>query len=264
MLGAIAGDIIGSVYEFNPVKQKEFPLFSDHSEFTDDTVMTIATAEALLHHRPYTESFRSWGRRYPGRGYGTHFQAWLNSDSLGPYNSFGNGSAMRVSPVAYSCNALPQLLLEAKKNAEGTHNHPEGIKGAQATAVAIFWARQNPAQDKEALRSYLETTFDYHLQRTCDSIREGYHFQVSCQQSVPESIIAFLDSTDFEDAIRNAVSLGGDADTMAAISGSIAEPYYGGVPQHIQKEVMARLPQEMITIVNNFYERLVQTNNNEK
>ncbi|MDB9314008.1 ADP-ribosylglycohydrolase family protein [Spirulina sp. CS-785/01] len=232
MLGAIAGDIIGSVYEANGTKNKHFqPLFAPQSTFTDDTVLTVAVADTLLTQGNYTETLQNYTRRYPKRGYGGNFSRWAASNHPKPYNSWGNGSAMRVSPVAYGFDTLAEVLAEAKRSAEVTHNHREGIKGAQATAAAIFFCRQGKA--KPEIRDYIETTFHYNLQQTLDEIRPQYSFDLSCQGSVPQAIISFLESVDFEDTIRNAISLGGDSDTIACIAGGMAEAFYGKVPDHI-------------------------------
>jgi ADP-ribosyl-[dinitrogen reductase] hydrolase len=256
LLGAISGDVIGSVYEQNQVKQLDFPLFfSRLSHFTDDTVMTVANAEWLLKGSDLVETMRHYGNKYPFAGYGPAFHNWLVTDNPMPYNSWGNGSAMRVSPVGWAYNTLEETLNAAKRSAEVTHNHPEGIKGAQATAASVYLARNG--KSKEEIKKYVETTFGYNLNRTCDEIRPDYHFHISCQQSVPESIIAFLESTDYENAIRLAISLGGDADTMGAISGGIAEAYYGGVPDNIKDEVMKRLPEDFINVMQEFYERFL-------
>ena len=256
LLGAIAGDIIGSVYEFSPCKSTDFPLFSENSDYTDDTVMTIANAVWLLSGNNLTRIMQYYGNRYPDAGYGGMFYSWLYSHNPRPYNSWGNGSAMRVSSVGWAFDTLEETLEAAKQSAEITHNHPEGIKGAQATAACIFLARTG--KSKEDIRKYIELKFGYNLSRTCDEIRPTYLFDESCQGTVPESIIAFLDSTDFENAIRLAVSLGGDADTMGAITGGIAEAYYGGVPEHIRKEVVKRLPNEFIDVMQKFYQKFVE------
>lgn len=250
MIGAIAGDIIGSVFEYQPTKRTDFALFDSGSTFTDDTVLTVAVADCILHGNDYAHTFREYGRRYANRGYGGAFHHWLCSDTIGPYGSFGNGSAMRVSPVGYAFNALDQVLAEAKRSAEVTHNHPEGIKGAQATASAVFLGRTGAT--KENIRSYLETTFGYDLGRTLDSIRPTYSFDVTCQGSVPEAIIAFLESGDYEDAIRKAISLGGDSDTIACITGGIAQAYYKFIPDYIIQEVRQRLAPELLDIVDEF------------
>ena len=199
---------------------------------------------------------QDWGNRYPTAGYGGMFLDWLQIYDPQPYNSFGNGSAMRVSPVGWAFDTLEKTLEAAKQSAEITHNHPEGIKGAQATAACIFLARTG--KNKQEIKEYIEHTFGYNLNRTCDEIRPTYQFDVTCQGSVPESITAFLDSTDFESAIRLAVSLGGDADTMGAITGGIAEAFYGGVPEYIRKEVQKRLPNEFIDVMQRFYQKFVK------
>ena len=255
LLGAITGDIIGSVYEFRPFKETAFPLFCDSSEFTDDTVMTVANAEWLLSGDSLFGIMQDFGNRYSA-GYGGMFWEWLHAYDPQPYNSWGNGSAMRVSPVGCAFDTLEETLEAAKVSAEITHNHPEGIKGAQATAACIFLARTS--KSKQEIKEYIEQTFGYNLSRTCDEIRPTYLFDESCQGTVPESIIAFLESTDFENAIRLAVSLGGDADTMGAITGGIAEAYYGGVPEHIRKEVLKRLPNEFIEVMQKFYQKFVE------
>ncbi len=224
MIGAIAGDIIGSVYEHSQIKTKDFPLFHPRSVFTDDTVLTVAVADAILTGRPYQLSVREIGRRYPGVGYGRAFIDWLHSDNPQPYNSWGNGSAMRVSSVGFAFDTENKVLKEAKKTAEISHNHLEGIKGAQATALSIFLARTGC--EKEEIRMEISQRFGYDLKRTVDDIRPTYSFDVSCQGSVPEAIIAFLDSRSYEDAVRNAISLGGDSDTLACITGGIAEAFY--------------------------------------
>jgi ADP-ribosylglycohydrolase len=243
LLGAIAGDVIGSVYEYSPHKSTDFPLFIPESHFTDDSVLTLAVAEALLDQFRYLDFIQSYAKRYPDSGFGLHFVKWLFSNSSEPYNSFGNGSAMRVSAVGWAFDTLAETLHEAEASAAVTHNHPEGIKGAQAVALAIFLARNGSS--KEAIRIEITSRFGYDLSSTLDQIRPSYHFDESCQGTVPPAIIAFLESDDFEDAIRKAVSLGGDADTLAAITGSIAEAFYGGVPEKIIAEIKTRLPDEL-------------------
>lgn len=252
MLGAITGDIIGSVYEFEAHKTKEFCLFTDQSTFTDDTILTVAVADVLLHGGSYVEAFKQFYRRYPhpSGGYGARFQAWASSPDSEPYNSWGNGSAMRVSPVAYVHSDMDAVLQTAKETAMVTHNHPEGIKGAQATAAAIFLARQG--QSKLTIKQYVETQFGYNLSRSLDEIRPLYQFNESCQKTVPEAIIAFLESTDFTDAIRNAVSLGGDADTLTCITGGIAEAFYGGVPDAVLERVWGILDDPLKEIIVQF------------
>ena len=208
MLGAIAGDIIGSVYEFESQKTKNFPLFTDQSIFTDDTILTVAVADVLIHGGTYTAAFKRYYQRYPNPcgGYGARFQAWAASIDSQPYNSWGNGSAMRVSPVGWLCNTLDEVLAEAEASAAVTHNHPEGVKGAQAIAASIFLARTG--HEKEAIRDYCIDTFQYDLHQTVEDIRPHYSFDVSCQGSVPQAIVSFLDGEDFEDTVRNAISLG--------------------------------------------------------
>lgn len=257
LCGAIAGDIIGSKYEFFPHKDTYFPLFSnEYSDYTDDTVMTIANADWLITGESLLIIMKDYGKRYPTAGYGGMFKNWLREDDPKPYNSFGNGSAMRVSPVGWAFDTLEKTLEAAKQSAEVTHNHPEGIKGAQATAACIFMARTG--KSKQEIKEYIEKKFSYNLNRTCDEIRPTYKFDETCQGTVPESIIAFLESTDFENAVRLAVSLGGDADTMGAITGGIAEAFYGGVPNHIRKEVLKRLPNEFIDVMQKFYHKFVE------
>ena len=250
MIGAIAGDIIGSVYEQHPIKTKEFPLFDSRCRFTDDSVLTVAVADSILTGRPYQESMRDIGRRYPAAGYGGAFIQWLHSSDPRPYNSWGNGSAMRVSPVGFAFATEDEVLHQAQKTAEISHNHPEGIKGAQATALAVFLART--VQDKEKIRRQIRQRFGYDLDRAVDDIRPGYTFDVSCQKTVPEAIIAFLDSQSYEDAVRNAVSLGGDSDTLACITGAIAEAFYGAVPPRIRTKVKALLTPDLWAITENF------------
>lgn len=241
MLGAIIGDIVGSVYEWNNTKTKDFPLFNEKCFFTDDTVMTIAVADALFNGSQaddFIDSMKKFGKLYPDAGYGGGFRRWLFSNDKEPYNSYGNGSAMRVSPCAWYENSLEEVEDLAARSAAVTHNHPEGIKGAQATAAAIHLARIN--KNKAEIKEYIEQKYEYDLNRTLDEIRPGYTFNESCQGTVPEAIIAFLESKDFEDAIRNAISLGGDSDTLAAITGSIAEGAYG-IPENIERKALAYL-----------------------
>ncbi len=254
MLGAIAGDIIGSIYEANPIKTKEFDLFSEHSTFTDDSVLTVAVAEVLLTAGNYARTYRKYYRAFQDRGYGYGFHRWASTDDAEPYYSYGNGSAMRVSPVGWSRNSLAAVLAEAKRSAEVSHNHEEGIKGAQAVATAVYLARTK--HSKEKIQDFISQELGYNLGFTLDEIRPHYSFDVTCQGSIPEAITAFLESEDIEDAIRNAVSLGGDSDTMACIAGAIAEAYYGEISDAIQKEVYKRLPpalNQTVTKFNNEY-----------
>jgi ADP-ribosylglycohydrolase len=250
MLGSIAGDIIGSVYEHRPIKTTEFPLFQSRSCFTDDTVLTVAIACSILEKTDYAATLRDLGRKYPHAGYGPAFFNWLFSPESRPYNSWGNGAAMRVSPVGFAFETPEEVLVEAKKTAEVSHDHPEGIKGAQATALAVFLARTG--SPREQIRSEIAKRFGYDLSRTIDEIRPRYSFDISCQGTVPEAIIAFLESNDYEDAVRKAVSLGGDSDTLACITGGIAQAFYKEVPQEIVTEVRTRLPEEFLSIVDRF------------
>ena len=260
MYGAILGDIIGSPFEFDRGdKTKDFKLFSRRSHFTDDSVMTLAVCEALLKvgqdatvkeiEDTVISSMQSWGRRYPRAGYGGYFRRWLTARHPEPYNSFGNGSAMRVSAVGWLYDSLEKTRTVAKATANVTHNHPEGIKGAEATASAIFMARNGSS--KEEIKKYIEKEFHYDLNRTLNEIRPGYHMDETCQKTVPEAIIAFLEATDFEDAIKNAVSLGGDTDTLGAITGSIAEAYYG-IPEWLMTECRKRINKDMRVVLDDF------------
>jgi ADP-ribosylglycohydrolase len=250
IIGAIAGDIIGSVYEWHNVKTVDFDLFCDISTFTDDSVLTFATMDAVMNQKSYVETYQLFGRNYPRRGYGGNFYSWIYSESPEPYNSWGNGSAMRVSPVGWYGKSLDEVMAEAQRSAEVTHNHPEGIKGAQSTAAAIYMARTGKTKDE--IKKFITNTFDYDLDRKIDDIRPDYEFDVSCQGSVPEAIIAFLESTDYENAIRLAISIGGDSDTIACITGGIAEAYYGTVPENITENVLKILPDELVRIVEEF------------
>ena len=257
MYGAILGDIVGSPYEFdcNNYKAKDFPLFSKRSEFTDDTVMTLAVAKALRETRgaddetikaALVREMQRLGRTYPDRGYGARFGGWLYAKDPKPYNSYGNGSAMRVSAAAELAETMEEALRLARLSAEVTHDHPEGVKGAQATAAAIFLARTG--RGKAEIRAQIEREFGYDLSRTCDEIRPEYHHVESCQETVPEAITAFLESVDFEDALRTAVSLGGDSDTLAAITGSIAEGFYG-VPEAMKERCRRALAPELLALL---------------
>jgi ADP-ribosylglycohydrolase len=253
MLGAIAGDIIGSVYEFHPIKRVDFPLFSKRSTWTDDSVLTLAVAETLLTGRPYKETIREFALANSDAGFGGMFVQWFTTRGSQPYNSFGNGSAMRVSPVGWAFDTLEETLAEAKRSAEVTHNHPEGIKGAQSVATAIFMAHQGAGQAE--IREALETRFGYNLHRTYEDIQPSCTFDETCQRSVPEALICVLTATSYEDTVRRAVALGGDADTQAAIAGSIAEALYGGVPADIAREARARLTPQFIKILDAFQEK---------
>lgn len=264
MLGAIAGDVIGSVFESENVKTTDFPLFSRFSRFTDDTVLTVAIADAVLHRRKHPISFvdnlhsrktygfrlKLYGRRYPNAGYGHLFTQWLASDSLRGYRSYGNGSAMRVSPIGCAFDNLEEVLREARLSALVTHNHPEGIRGARAVAAAILLARTG--KDKLFIKQYVQQRFGYRLDQSLASIRPHYTFDSSCQGSVPQAIIAFLESESFEDAIRKAISLGGDSDTIACITGGIAHAFYGEVPDHILGRVRLLLDGQLKPVIDEF------------
>ena len=256
MLGAIGGDIIGSVYEHRGIKTKEFPLFDPLCRFTDDSVLTVAVAHAILTDTPYVEALRSIGRKYPRAGYGRSFVEWLMSKDAGPYGSWGNGAAMRVSPVGFAYHTEQEVLAQAERTAVVTHDHPEGVKGAQATALAVFLARTGAG--KEGIRDTIGQRFGYDLNRSVDDIRPSYGFDVSCQGTVPEAIIAFLDSESYEDAVRNAVSLGGDSDTLACIAGGIAEAFYGGVPTDIRQRIQLLLPHDLWGVTTAFCGRFAQ------
>jgi ADP-ribosylglycohydrolase len=252
MLGAIAGDVIGSVHEYMCAKTMDFALFVPESRFTDDTVLAVAVADCLLHGRDYVDAFHEYFVAYPNAGYGFRFFEWASAGSRQPYNSYGNGSAMRVPAVGHAFDSLDDVLAHARRSAEVTHNHPEGINGAQATAVAIFMARQ--AETKRGIRDAIERRFGYNLSARLDDIRPTYRFDETCQGTVPAALIAFLESNDYEDAVRKAISLGGDADTLACITGAIAEPHYGGVPPHILGPTLDALDDRLRSIVLRFCE----------
>jgi ADP-ribosylglycohydrolase len=253
MLGAIAGDIAGSIYENLRTKRKDVKLFGRLATFTDDTVLTVAVADAILGDGDYARAIKSYARRHPLRGYGPRFVAWMVKPGYRPYNSFGNGSAMRVSPVGFAFDSERDVVREAQRSAECTHNHPEGIKGAQATALAVYLARIGA--DKESIRQRVQKEFGYDLSRSIDAIRPDYTFDITCQGSVPEAIISFLDSISYEDALRNAISLGGDSDTQACIAGGIAEAYYKDIPLDILRQVRKRLTRDLWDKALQFYRR---------
>ncbi|MBV7333223.1 ADP-ribosylglycohydrolase family protein [Chloroflexi bacterium TSY] len=253
MIGAIVGDIIGSIYEHYPIKTKEFPLFHPRCRFTDDSVLTVAIAKAILDDRNYQKTVWEIGRQYPNAGYGGSFIHWLRSTDPKPYNSWGNGAAMRVSPVGFAFDTIDTVLKEAALTAEISHNHPEGVKGAQATALSIFLARTT--QDKVLIQREIADRFGYHLDRTVKEIRPSYQFDVSCQGTVPEAIIAFLESDSYEDAIRNAISLGGDSDTLACITGGISEAYYGPLSSYLLDKVKEHLTEELWQITERFTQK---------
>jgi ADP-ribosylglycohydrolase len=253
MLGAVIGDIIGSAYEWHNTKSPDFELFTPRSRFTDDTVLSVAVAECILHGGDYGVTFKKYGRKYPHAGYGKMFHRWLVSDSLAPYNSFGNGSAMRVSPVGFAFFTLEAVLREAEKSAVVTHDHAEGIKGAQAVAASIFLARTG--ESKVEIRKYVENTFSYDLRQTLDEIRPDYQFDETCQGSVPQAVIAFLESDSYEDAVRKAVSLGGDSDTLACMTGGIAQAYYRSIPDFIKKKAIRLLDPDLAAVIDEFNRR---------
>jgi ADP-ribosylglycohydrolase len=258
MLGAIAGDIIGSVYEgkmnWYHFRTADFqPLFAARSCFTDDTVLTVAVADHILRGGDLAAVLKRYAHTYPGAGYGGRFQLWAQCTDSEPYNSWGNGSAMRVSPIAHAYDMLDEVLIRAGWSSEVTHNHPEGIAGAKATAAAVYLARTG--RSKDAIREYIETKFGYDLSTSLDELRPRFRFDVSCRGTVPPAVRAFLESTDFESAVRLAVSLGGDCDTLACIAGGIAEAYYGGIPDDIRLETMARLDEPLRNIVESFQKR---------
>lgn len=252
IIGAVIGDVIGSVFEWNNIKKTDFDLFNPKCDFTDDTVLTIAVADCILNKKDFAKTIWEYGRKYRGRGYGGSFRNWLQEDDLKPYGSFGNGSAMRASAVGFAYNDIETIMEVAKQSAEVTHNHPEGIKGAQATATSIFLSRQG--KSKQEIKDYITQTFDYNLDFTLDEIRPTYKFDVTCQGSVPQAIVAFLESSDFENAIRLAISIGGDSDTIACITGGIASAFYKHIPTEIMNFVVDKLPNEYIEIMNKFDE----------
>jgi ADP-ribosyl-[dinitrogen reductase] hydrolase len=254
MIGSIIGDIVGSRFEFsNHRRYDDFDLFTPLSDFTDDTVLTVATAKVLLDGGSYSEAYRSFAQRYPGRSYGGKFSQWVKDEEMGPYNSFGNGSAMRVSPVGFAFGDLADTLAEAKRTAEVTHNHPEGIKGAQALAQAIFMARQG--ETKEDIRQTVITSYGYDLSRSIAQIRRVNQFNETCQGSLPEALTCFFTSKDFEDCLRLAVSIGGDTDTIACMAGGLAQAHYKAVPDWILGKARALLPEEFKEILERFEQR---------
>jgi ADP-ribosylglycohydrolase len=259
MLGSIIGDIVGSIYEFRNTKNKEFQLFSPKGSYTDDSILTMATADWLLNGGNVADYYLKYATDYPTPmgAYGNSFYMWVrNSQKLGApakgNNSCGNGSAMRVGPVGWAFNTKEETLNAAKQSAECTHNHPEGIKGAQATALCIFMARQGATKDE--IRAAIQQEFGYDLNFTCDDIRSTYGWEDTCQKSVPQAIVAFLDGTDFEDSIRNAISIGGDSDTIGCITGAIAEAFFG-IPQSIRDKALPYLPTDFIATITAFEAR---------
>ena len=255
MTGAIIGDIVGSRFEFNNHLSTDFELFAKDCSFTDDTICTIAIADALLRDIPFAISLQYWCRKYPNPkgGYGRSFSQWVHSPAPAPYNSFGNGSAMRVSPCAWWSDSIKEVYFNARNSAICTHDHPEGIKGALAVAECIYHSRHTPS--KEDLKEMITVVYGYDLDMTCDEIRKINTFNETCQVTVPQAIVCFLESTDFESAIRLAISIGGDSDTIAAITGSIAEAYYG-IPEHIKDRAFEYLPDEFLYIIDEFKQRI--------
>lgn len=253
MLGAIAGDLVGSRFEARPTKNRDFELVTAQCRITDDSVLSLAMAQSLMDDISYADNLKAFFRRYPDAGYGGNFMLWAASGESEPYYSFGNGSAMRVSPVGWYLNSEEAVLREAEQSAAVTHNHPEGIKGAQAVALAVFRARQE--MSKEAIKQEIEERFDYDLSRNLRDIRPGYSFDVTCQGSVPEALIAFLEAEDFEDTLRNAVSLGGDSDTQACIAGAVAEAFFGDIPAFLCEAVFRNLDAFQTDILERFLDQ---------
>ncbi len=250
MIGAVIGDIVGSVFEFDNQRSVDFPLFSSSSTFTDDSVLTFATAAVLLDKGDYAAAYQDFARRYPGRGYGGNFYRWIYTDDPKPYNSFGNGSAMRVSPVGFAFESLEETLAEARRSAEVTHNHPEGIKGAQATAQVIFMSRKGAT--KAEIKQEITQRYGYDLSRPLDLIRQVNQFDATCPGSLPEAISVFLEGKDYEHTIRLAVSIGGDTDTIACIAGGMAQAFYGSIPAGIERDARARISAEFVDILDRF------------
>lgn len=267
MLGAIVGDVVGSVFEWHNTKSIDFPLIGTQSKYTDDTVLTVAIANALLHRTKrkhwifesfyarsvYAESIKRFARRFPDAGYGQMFEDWVKSDSNKPYRSYANGAAMRVSPIGFAFNTLEEVLKEAKRSAEVTHNHRFGVRGAQAIASSVYLARQGTS--KQDIKNYIERKFRYSLTRTLDDIRPNYRFDSSANGSVPESIIAFLESENFEDAIRKAISIGGDSDTIACMTGAIAHAFYRVIPEQLWSDVVSKLDWRLREVISIFCEK---------
>ncbi|MCM0081506.1 ADP-ribosylglycohydrolase family protein [Geomonas sp. Red32] len=255
MLGALTGDIVGSIYEWNNIKTTDFPLFQDHCRFTDDSVLTVALAESILTGEGYGSVMKRYCRAYPDAGYGGNFLAWAKSADERPYHSWGNGAAMRITPAGWAFDSLEEVLQKAEEYSCVTHDHPEGIRGAQAVAGAVYLGRTGAS--KEEIRRFVEGRFHYDLSLSCDQIRPGYSFDVSCQGTVPQAVVSFLESTDFEGAIRLAISLGGDSDTLAAITGGMAQAFYGGVPEPIATRTLAFLDEDLRRVTADFEKRFV-------
>ncbi|OPH59051.1 hypothetical protein BC351_22250 [Paenibacillus ferrarius] len=264
MLGAVIGDVIGSIFEWHNTKSTDFKLYDRFTRFTDDTVLTVAVADAILNKkkhpirlldhldskRLYASKLRQYARWYPNVGYGQNFEAWAMNKESKPYRSYGNGSAMRVSPIGFAFNSIEEVLVESRRSALVTHNHRQGIRGAQAIASAVFLARSNHSKDE--IRTFIQQRFKYNLKQKLDEIRPTYMFDPSCQGSVPQAIIAFLESTNFEDAIRKAISIGGDSDTIACMTGGIAQAFYKEIPKDIVSEVMLKLDLKLRQVIGLF------------
>jgi ADP-ribosylglycohydrolase len=253
MLGAIAGDVIGSVHEFQGTKSVDFELFTPSSRFTDDTVLAVAVADCLLNGKQYVDAFHEYFLAYPNAGFGLGFYQWASARRRQPYNSYGNGSAMRVPAVGYAFESLDEVLAEAARSAEVTHNHPEGVKGAQAIAGAVFMARSGDS--KRQITQAVQRMFGYDLSGSIDALRPTYQFDITCQGTVPAALLAFFESRDYEDAVRKAISLGGDADTLACITGAVAEAHYGGIPADIAARTLAALDDRLRSVTVQFCER---------
>ena len=256
IIGAIIGDIVGSAYEWNNKKTVNFDLFTPESDFTDDTVLTIAVADCLVNQKDFSTTIKAYGKKYKSRGYGGMFRRWLKSENIKPYGSYGNGSAMRVSPVGFAFQSLEKVLEIAKQSADVTHNHPEGIKGAQVVASSVFLAKNGAS--KSEIKDYVCSKFNYNLNFTLDEIRSSYTFDATCQGSVPQAVVAFLESYDYESSIRLAVSIGGDSDTIACITGGIASAFYKKIPQFMFNTAINKLRAEFIDILQKFDENFLQ------
>lgn len=265
MIGAIIGDVVGSIYEFDNLRSKTFPLFKRESTYTDDTIMSIAVAEFIISDNLPSQArlvgqLHDWFKKYPDESYGARFTTWMQSferinyTDFKPYNSFGNGAAMRISAIGDYSRTISEAMSKADFVTNVSHNHPEGVKGAQATASLIVMARTE--KDKSKLREFVESEFGYNLNNSVDFLRANYKYNETCQATVPEAIICFLESVDFEDAIRNAISIGGDSDTLACITGSIAEAYYQSIPKEILKQTIDRLPADVLLVVKKFYREI--------
>jgi ADP-ribosylglycohydrolase len=256
MTGALTGDIVGSIYEWENIRSTDFPLFLDHCFFTDDTILTVALADAILTGVPYAEKLHEYFRLYPNAGYGKHFRKWASLSRISSgYNSCGNGAGMRISPAGWAYNTLEETMKKAEEFTACTHNHPEGIKGGVSVASAIFLGRNGFS--KEYIKKFIEDTFGYDLTRSCDQIRPTYTFDGTAQGTNPQAITAFLESTDFESSIRLAISLGGDSDTLACITGSIAEAFYGRLPVDIEEKTLSYLDDRLLKILKKFEEKYI-------